>query len=141
MARIKLEMPQNYIFSTEITVRISDVNYGGHTGNDAILSFIHEARLRFFQHFGWSELSLGGVGTIMADVAIVYKAESFHKDKITIKVTPLELTKYGFDLYYHLSNADSGAEVALAKTGIVCFDYQNHKIAQLPEEVKLKFTA
>ena len=40
MARIKLDMPDNYIFSTELPVRISDINYGGHLSNDAMLSML-----------------------------------------------------------------------------------------------------
>jgi acyl-CoA thioester hydrolase len=139
MARIKLEMPENYMFSTHLKVRISDVNYGGHTGNDAILSFIHEARLQFFQSFGWSELDLGGVSTIMADVAIVYKNESFHADELEILVTPSDLNKYGFDLFYLIKNKKNGKEIANAKTGIVCFSYETHKIASLPDAVKALF--
>lgn len=77
MGRIELNMPQQYSFSTEVEVRIGDINYGGHLGNDALLSLIHEARMRYFAALGYTELSLGGVGTIMADSAIVYKSEAF----------------------------------------------------------------
>lgn len=139
MARIKIEMPSTFIFTTEIPVRIGDVNYGGHVGNDAILSIMHEARLLFFNHFGYSELDLGGVSTIMADCAIVYKGESFHGDTLRIGVTAAEPTKYGFDLYYDIRKNAENLAVAEGKTGIVCFDYSVRKVASLPEEVKVKF--
>ena len=49
MARVKLQLPANFLFSTEIPIRISDINYGGHLGNDAVLSIVHEARIQFLQ--------------------------------------------------------------------------------------------
>ena len=45
MGRVKIKFPaENPLFITTIHVRIGDINYGGHVGNDAILSIIHEAR-------------------------------------------------------------------------------------------------
>ena len=46
MARIKLLMPEQKIFSTDIAVRITDINYGNHVGNDAFVRLIHEARVQ-----------------------------------------------------------------------------------------------
>jgi acyl-CoA thioesterase FadM len=43
MARIKIELPQSFSFTCRIPVRITDINYGGHAGNDTVLSIIHEA--------------------------------------------------------------------------------------------------
>ncbi|RMF54479.1 MAG: thioesterase, partial [Calditrichaeota bacterium] len=43
MARLKLTLPEKFHFTTELSIRISDVNYANHLGNDAVLSLIHEA--------------------------------------------------------------------------------------------------
>ncbi len=56
MSRIKIEMPEKFIYKTEIPVRITDINYGGHLGNDSLLSIIHEARVRFLKHLEYSEV-------------------------------------------------------------------------------------
>ncbi len=131
-------MPQQYSFSTEVEVRIGDINYGGHLGNDALLSLIHEARMRYFAALGYTELSLAGVGTIMADSAIVYKSEAFFGDKLRIEMAAGDLTRVGFDLFYKIVLIDSLKLVAEAKTGIICFDYQLRKVVQIPEEVRAK---
>lgn len=136
MARVKIAFPDKFIFSTEVKVRISDINYGGHVGNDAILSIIHEARLQFFRHFGYSELDLGGTSSIMADSAIVYKGESFYGDTLKIEVGTGDFHKYGFDLFYLITHASTGKTIAEAKTGIICFDYNKRKVSALPESVK-----
>ena len=138
--RIKLNLPDTFIFSTEMAVRITDLNYGNHLGNHALLGMVHEARMRFIKFCGYeSELDFGGTALIMADSAIVYKAEGFYSDVLQIDVTPAELHKYGFELYYRISNKQTGVEVAQAKTGMLCFNYQTRKIVPLPDAVRAKF--
>ncbi|MBV0933455.1 acyl-CoA thioesterase [Marinobacterium weihaiense] len=138
MARIKLEMPDNYLFSTELAVRISDINYGGHLGNDAVLSMVHEARLRFLKHYHYTEMDVEGASIIMTDSAVVYKAEGFHGDRVQVDVTVTDFNKYGCDLYYLLSNKETAVEIAHAKTGIVFFDYDARKVLGVPEGFRNK---
>ena len=140
MARIKIDFPSQFNFSTELTLRISDINYGGHLGNDATLSLIHEARLRFLKHYGYDEYNLAGVSFIMVDCAVVYKSEGFHGDLIEIQVTAADFTKHGFDLLYCLSNTKTEKRLAHAKTGMVCFDYTEKKIRPVPIAFKTRFT-
>ena len=139
MPRIKIEIPEKFLFKTEISVRISDIiNYGGHLGNDSLLSIIHEARVRFLKHLGYSESDVEGSGIIMNDAAIQYKAESFYGDELLIEVGVIDFSKIGCDIVYRITNSDNKKEIALAKTGIVFFDYENKKVAPLPEKFKLK---
>ncbi len=134
MARVQLELPETFIFQTEIAVRVGDLNYGGHVGNDAILLLMQEARVQFYRSKGFKdEISLEGtVGQIIIDAAIVYKSESFLGDILKIRLGVADITKYGFDLFYLLENKDTSREVARGKTGIVCFDYAKRKVATIP---------
>src|ERR1700760_987117 len=124
MPRIKLELPTDFKFTTTIPVRITDLNYGGHVGNDTILSLIHEARMQYLHHFGYTELNLGGAGLIMSDVAIEFKSELFYGDQVKASVAIAEMSKISFELYYKLEKEVTGKNilVAVAKTGMVCFD-------------------
>ncbi|MEY3038463.1 MAG: hypothetical protein RL143_1030 [Pseudomonadota bacterium] len=133
MARIKIDMPDNYLFSTTLDVRISDINYGNHLGNDSVLSFVHEARTRFFRQYGYTEMDVEGYGIIMTDSAIVYKAEGFHGDQIQIDITVGDFNKYGCDIFYLMTNKATAVEIAHVKTGIVFFDYEARKVVTLPE--------
>lgn len=133
MARIKIDMPDNYLFSTVMDVRISDINYGNHLGNDSVLSFVHEARTRFFRQYGYTEMDVEGLGIIMTDSAIVYKAEGFHGDQIQIDITVGDFNKYGCDIFYLMSNKATAVEIAHVKTGIVFFDYDARKVVGMPE--------
>jgi acyl-CoA thioesterase FadM len=133
MSRIQLVLPQTFVFSTQIPVRVTDLNYGAHVGNDAILSMMHEARMQFLKHYNCSELDLFGVSLIQSDTAIIYKAESFYGDILKFEVTPSEFTRAGFDLYYRITHAIKDYDIAHAKTGMVCFDYKNRKVTAVPD--------
>jgi acyl-CoA thioester hydrolase len=131
MPRVKIKLPIIFQFQTEIKVRISDINYGGHLGNDSVLSIIHEARFQFFNSLGYKdELSIEGFGTIQADVAIAYKGEAFHGETIKVQIAVDEISRKSFDLIYLLSTPQK--EIARAKTGIAMFDYSENKVVSLP---------
>lgn len=134
MARIQIDLPDQFIFSTTLPVRVSDLNYGAHVGNDAILTIMQEARVIFYRQLGFrDEVSFeGSVGQIIADAAIQYKSESFLGDVLSIHIAVGDFNKYGFDMYYRIDNQTTGKEVARGKTGIVCFDYDRHKVASIP---------
>jgi len=138
MPRIKLEMPEKFPFACSLSVRISDVNYGGHLGNDAVLSFFHEARLQYLISIGCSELDAFGTGLIMADTAVNYLHEGFHGDQLKVEVAPAEITSRGFALFYRISCLRDHESVAIAqgRTGMLCFDYTIRKVASLPAALK-----
>ncbi|HVG13934.1 MAG TPA: thioesterase family protein [Chitinophagaceae bacterium] len=138
MARIKLTVPDHFVFSTNIKIRISDINYGGHVGNDTILSLIHEARVLFLKEYQLSELKFGDVSLIMSNVIIEFKKELFYDDSIQIKIAVTELTRVGFELFY-LIMKDDETIVALASTGMICYDYNAKKIAAFPAGIKTLF--
>ena len=136
MARIRIELPGQFHFFSKIPIRITDLNYGGHVGNDTVLSLIHEARVQFLRSHGYEELKLEGVSLIMSDAAIEFKAELFYGDMITAFVTATNFSRAGFDLFYKLLKEET--IVAVAKTGMICYDYTRKKIVALPEEARVK---
>lgn len=142
MSRIKIELPEKFAFSTSIPVRISDINYGGHLGNDAFLSLIHEARMQFLKKYGYSELSFGGIGLIMTDAGIEFKGELFYGDTAILSVVATEFSKVSFEIYYKLEKEVNGQRklVAAAKTAMTGYDYEKKKVAAIPEKAQLDLT-
>lgn len=141
MSRVKLKFPNdNPLYIATIPVRIGDINYGGHVGNDAVLSLIHEARMLWLASHGYDELNAGGNSLIMADVMIAYKGEGFYGDILTVKIWSDEVTDRSFDLLYHISTQRDGQQkdIAHAKTGMICFDYTSRKIALLKNELRTR---
>ena len=132
MARVKIELPEKFQFKTEIPIRITDLNYNDHLGNDSVLSVCQEARMQYLNQFGFTELNIDGSGIIMVDAAVQYKSEGFYGDVLLVEVAITDITKIGCDFIYRISNKENKNDVAFAKTGIVFFDYENKKVVPVP---------
>ncbi len=141
MARIKIELPQDFIFSTELAVLIGYINYGGHLDNGAVIDIVSEARMRFFKHLGYSEGNIEGVGIIVADAAIQYKSEAFHGETLVVHYNVRDFTRVGCDLVYKITEKLSGREVARGKTGIVFFNYSKRETVSVPEKFRLQIAS
>jgi len=137
MPKTKIELPGHFTFTTDIPIRITDLNYGGHVGNDSVLSLLHEVRMQFLQHHGYTEMNLAGTGIIMADVAIEFRSEVFYGEILKASVAAAEFSRIGFDLYYKLEKEtnDKWVTAAVARTGMVCYNYTQKKIVSVPKEV------
>lgn len=143
MARVKIALPDFFQFSTVIPVRITDLNYGGHVGNDTVLSIIHEARMQFLHQYGYTEMNFCGTGMIMSDVGIEFKNELFYGDKVKASVSITEISKVSFAFYYKLEKEanDRFILAAVARTGMVCYNYEARKLAPVPEKIKIQFSS
>ena len=142
MSRIKIDLPESFAFSTSIPVQITDLNYGAHVGNDKVLSFLHEARVRYLQSLGYTEFNLEGIGLIMSDAALIFKNEMFYGDTLLISLQPTEVSRLGFELVYKIEKKSEAQliPVAFAKTTMICFNYDLKKIVSLPETARNKLT-
>jgi acyl-CoA thioester hydrolase len=139
MSRIKIDFPEKILATVTIPVRITDLNYGNHVGNDSFVAIIHEARVQWLKQHSLSELNTGGAGLIMSDLAIEFKSESFYGDSIEVKIAAGEISRVGFELYYQLSVTREAQTVLLAnaKTGMICYDYSIKKVVAIPEKFKV----
>lgn len=143
MARVKIAIPTNkIIFSTQLNIRITDINYGGHLANDKLVSYLHEARVLCLAHFGWTEMDLAGVALIQGDLMVSYLSEGFLGDVLRFDIYIGDIGARSFEMIYDISkiNVDGiHTKVAIAKVGLVCFDYQTRKTVTLPESFITKF--
>lgn len=139
MPRARLDLPERFHFTTEIAIRVSDINYGGHLGNDAVLALAQEARMRFLKSHGWTEQDVAGSGIIMTDAVVVYRSEAFYGDVLTIDVAVADLQQLGCDFLFRIANKGTGQEVARVKTGIVFFDYAARRPVSMPDQFRNTF--
>lgn len=119
-------------------MRITDINYGDHVGNNSIVEIIHEARVQFLQQYGFTELNIAGTGLIMSELSVEFKHESFYNDLLEVKVFCGEITRIAFELFYQILVKRDGQSfiIANAKTGMVCYDYSIKKVREVPEELR-----
>ena len=127
MARVIIGMPDEFPFATEMEVRIEHINRGNHVGNDCLITFLNEARIRLFPE-NILELSLDDTGMIVADLAVIYKSEAKYGEVLRIQIAPGDYHKHGFDLFYQVTEASSGRVIAHAKTAMLLFDFKKKRL-------------
>lgn len=136
MPRLTLHARDDYPFHFELKVRTTDLNYGGHLGNDRVLTLVHEARVAFLAEHGWTELDCDGLSLIMADAAILFQDEAFAGDLLRVECAAGEAGRAGFRFFHRLSRADDARSIALVETGMVCFDYGARKARSLTARLR-----
>jgi acyl-CoA thioesterase FadM len=134
LARIKLARLDQYQSVYETSIEVTDLNYGNHLGNDALVGIIHRARVHFLQRLGASENNLGNgkTGILLADLVVNYKGEGFLFDKLVVESSIGEVRSKGFRMFHRITAAQ-GRLIALAEAGIVAFDYQKRNVVRIPE--------
>jgi len=137
MSRVEVSFPEKSHFSTELTVRIGDINYGNHLGHDRMVTMIHEARILFFRSIGYSEVDIEGIGTVIADLAVSYRNETFYGDLLRFDIAVQDISRKSCQFYYRIVRLGQGGEekddlIALAKTSVVFFDYAERRSAEIP---------
>ncbi|GAA3924794.1 thioesterase family protein [Litoribacillus peritrichatus] len=141
MPRLTLDLPETFVFQCTQVVRVTDLNYANHLGNDAMISLLHEARCQFLAHFGFVESDIDGVGLMVTDLATIYKAECFAGDQLTFDVGVTDFNKYGCDVIYRVSKDQGNTLVAQAKNGVVFFDYHRRTLVNVPSVFKNQFSS
>lgn len=132
MPRVKVSNPEQFIFSMERSVGISDLNYAKHLDSVAMVNVLHEARLQFLASLGFTEANIFGLGMVITDIAIDFRSESFAGDRLIIDVGVDDFNRYGFDICMQVTNSALETIVCQAKFGVVFFDFDKHQIAEVP---------
>lgn len=124
-------MKQKAVFAGSYKVGVSDINYGGHMGNDRALVVFHDARLFFLEERGFSESDIGGPGMIMADAHVYFKKEVFRGEELKVYIHIEELRELSFVMHYSVMRED--VQVFHGHTKMVAFDYNKKRVAKIPE--------
>ncbi|TWI61108.1 acyl-CoA thioesterase FadM [Pseudoduganella lurida] len=140
MARLKLSFPDDqFLYSTQMAVRVTDINAGNHLGNDSMISMISEARARFLYEYGVREAEGDGHGIIVTDLATTYRAEAHAHDQLLFEVGVMDFNKYGGDMIFRVTRPADNTLVAMAKYGFVFFNYRLKEVVPMPDDFRGKF--
>lgn len=127
------------MFRVAFPVRIGDINYGGHMGNDRFLALFHDARLAFLESLGFSERDIGGgLALIMSEAYVRFRAEAFYGDRLEVLVSVSELKDSRFTLEYTVLKDGGDTVVATGSTVLVGFDYGRRRVCRLPAEFRAR---
>jgi len=119
---------------TKFEIRVGDINYGGHMGNDKALLLFHDARIRFLKTIGCTEKDIGnGTGIIMTEAHVYFLKEIFLHDILSASVSVSDVSTAAFAVNYSFTRESDGKEVLKGSTKILAYDYQRQKVARIPD--------
>lgn len=139
MVRVQIEMPEIFAFTTRVQVRLGDLSIANHLANHILVSYLNEAMFRFLQENGFATFEIDGRALINADLAIIYQSESARGDTLSIAVAIDELTKHGCNFFFRVTNQRTGLAAAKAKMAMLFFDYNQRKLARIPDRFSKAF--
>lgn len=127
---------EGFNFTLAYTVRVVDVNYGGHVANSAVLNFFQDARIAYLKSLGgFSEMDIGnGCGIILPEAHVKYLAEMFLGDELLIGAKITNISRSSFTMCYRIER--NGEVTAEGETVLICFDYEKRKPRRLDARFK-----
>ena len=138
MPRINIDFPEEKVFFTHsVSVRISDDNYFGHLGHDALITMLHEARAQLFTSHGFREDDTEGCACVVSDLAVTYRSEAHYPQMLLIELASGDMETYGCEIYYRVTQSGTDTIVALAKTGHVFFKGKEATLQKIPKAFKI----
>ncbi len=118
-------------FSTTIPFRITDHNYGDHVANNVFVEYLHEGRVQFLQHFGYTERDVQGVALILSELCVKYTKQGFYPDSLKLDISATHFRPTRFDLFYR--GYDQARDLlVLARTEMAAIDVETGKPIRMP---------
>lgn len=122
---------QRIDFSTSISFRITDHNYGDHVANNVFVEYLHEGRVQFLTSLGYSEKNLEGVALTLSELCVKYTKQAFYPDTLNLDISVTNLRPTRFDLYYR-GYDQSGDLIVLARSEMAAIDVETGKPIRMP---------
>jgi len=142
MARIRIDLPDTFLFQRDFRVPAELVNSAEHMGGEHMLAIAIETKGEFIKSLGYNgSLDVEGLGLIMADTGVVYFAESDLDDLLRIDVGLSNIANKSAEFIYRVTNVTKGCEAARVKFGILFFDYKAKKAEAIPASFLEKIAA
>jgi acyl-CoA thioester hydrolase len=125
-------------FSTEMEVRWRDVDALGHVNNAVYLTYLEQARVRYFEEIG---LGFGtDAGMILAEITCTYRSPLSLSERVTVWMRVSEFRNSSFIVLYRIEGED-GRLAATARSVQVCYDYDASRAVPIPDEWRAAIAA
>lgn len=139
MSRYLVELPAQYDFSTTIPVVYSDLNPANHLAADRVLPLVFEAQLRYLRQLGYADpTNLDGIGLFLINTRTDYLSQARHGDELTIELAVVHLFSKQIDFVFHITQAESGREIARVKNSCIAFHLEQGQAVDIPDPLKKK---
>ena len=126
-----------------LRVRYGETDQMGRVHHANFLLYVEEARTRMLSALGmpYAEVERRGVGLVVRDVEIRYRAAALYDDELSILTRVTELRAASVALGYELLRPADGTHIASATTRLACVDLRTAppEVCLIPTELRQAF--
>jgi acyl-CoA thioester hydrolase len=122
------------MYSVDLQVRISDINYGGHLDFAKLIAMAGDARAQFFHAKNIKDINENGIGIITRSVQTNYLAQCFFNDILEFNISTEVVKKTRLILSFDVKNKGTKDPVAKILIELIFINYNNGKPVKIPEE-------
>jgi acyl-CoA thioesterase FadM len=133
MARVQVELPPHFPFTTDMAVYFSHINVGNHLDNVQLLHFVAEGRMRLLHQLGYKGVDVEGCSLIVSDLVTQYVTEGFYGETLSVRMGAADFNRYGFDLVFQIAEKTTNREIARGKVGMVFVARATRKVTPIPD--------
>ena len=128
---------KNFNHKAFIQVRFKDVDKMGHVNNANYLTYIEQARVKYFDDvIGHDKKWSQQMGIILARIEIDYRSPVFFHDTIFVYTRCAQIGTKSITLEWLIVREKDNSEEIVAQgiAVLVCYDYEHEKTIPVPDE-------
>jgi acyl-CoA thioester hydrolase len=136
-------MFENFHHTTPIQIRFKDVDKQGHVNNANHHTYVETARINYFADVLGRKIDWDENGLLLARVEMDYKEPVFLEEDIRVYSRVIRLGNKSFEMESIIAkhSDDSRRICAVAKSVVVCYNYNIKQTIEVPSHWREKFKA
>jgi acyl-CoA thioester hydrolase len=129
-----LPAAKDFRHRTNVEVRFADMDSFGHVNNASFLTFIEQARIKYFDDISGWHYDATKEGVILAHASLDFIRPLDFKEKLTVLTMCMHIGTKSILIVHRVIASLNGKEeeVATAESVVVSFDYSAMKSAPVP---------
>jgi len=122
---------ENFKHITNVEVRFADMDSFGHVNNASFLTFIEQARIKYFDDISGWHYDPSKEGVILAHASLDFVRPLHFKEKLSVLTLCTHVGTKSITIVHRII-AGEKEEVATAESVVVAFDYSIMKSIPVP---------
>jgi len=114
-------------FKELISVRVDDINFGGHLDHAKLISLMHQARVQVFKKLGVNELDCSGNFMVMRNLEIKYSSQSYLNDLLEMDLE-IDINRVCVVINYEIFNLTQNKKTARAMAQMAVLHPKTHQV-------------
>ena len=124
-----------YRFFQPVEIRYGDIDAQRHVNNARFFTYLEGARTMYLKQLGlWDGVDFDAIGIILVETNCTFLAPISFGQRIQVGVRTVRLGNKSLEMMHSFQDADSGQEMATARSAIVAYDYSKQRSIVIPKD-------